>query len=77
MTFRPQVPVSPGPDDALPADVPFPGVDTPSTDEEEADPPTLAMIAGYESEEDWPAFRDGPVWTPLAAAADPAPDNST
>ncbi|KAK3289024.1 hypothetical protein CYMTET_3523 [Cymbomonas tetramitiformis] len=76
MTFRPQVPVSTGPGDVLPADVPFPGVDAPSTDEEEADPPTFAMIAGYESEEDWPAFRDGPVWTPLAAATGPTPNNS-
>ncbi|KAK3236247.1 hypothetical protein CYMTET_53606 [Cymbomonas tetramitiformis] len=70
-----EVPPSPIPDDVPPADEPFPGADAPNTDEEEADPPTLAMIAGYESEqEDWPALRDGPLWTPPATAANLASD---
>ncbi|KAK3248206.1 hypothetical protein CYMTET_42325 [Cymbomonas tetramitiformis] len=64
------VPPSPVPDDVPPTAEHFPRADAPSTDEDDAEPPTLAMIAGYESQEDWPALRDGPLRTPPTAAAD-------
>ncbi|KAK3280402.1 hypothetical protein CYMTET_11754 [Cymbomonas tetramitiformis] len=41
------------------------GVDDASTDDDELFKPTLAMIAGEESnDEEWPAFATSPVWVP-------------
>ncbi|KAK3258374.1 hypothetical protein CYMTET_32575 [Cymbomonas tetramitiformis] len=74
-TFRPQdlvsavgadpPPASPDPD--LLDIAPDPGADEASTDDGEPNTinPTLAMIAGEESDdESWPAFASVPVWTP-------------
>ncbi|KAK3267912.1 hypothetical protein CYMTET_23557 [Cymbomonas tetramitiformis] len=73
-TFRPLDPVTAVDAEPLAAPLdsglldilPEPGVDEASTDDDELDKPTLAMIAGEESDdEDWrPAFANGPAWIP-------------
>ncbi|KAK3249072.1 hypothetical protein CYMTET_41490 [Cymbomonas tetramitiformis] len=74
MTLRPQEspggaldPAADSPDDVPPPVEPYPGVDEPSTDDDEPAHPTLAMRACDEDEEEYPAFADGPRWTPPAA----------
>ncbi|KAK3280268.1 hypothetical protein CYMTET_11881 [Cymbomonas tetramitiformis] len=72
-TFRPLDPVTAVDADPLAAPLdpgllyilPEPGADEASTDNDELDKPTLAMIAGEESDdEDLPAFASGPAWIP-------------
>ncbi|KAK3258562.1 hypothetical protein CYMTET_32399 [Cymbomonas tetramitiformis] len=72
-TFRPLDPVPAVDADPVTAPLdpdlldisPAPGVDDASTDDDELFKPTLAMIAGEESDdEEWPAFATSPVWVP-------------
>ncbi|KAK3286551.1 hypothetical protein CYMTET_5899 [Cymbomonas tetramitiformis] len=72
-TFRPLDPVPAVDADPVTAPLdpdlldisPAPGVDDASTDDDELFKPTLAMIAGEESDdEEWPAFATTPVWVP-------------